>query len=304
MIALTPARRAPSALHGPDLAPDAFCRIAEIAHREAGLYIPAAKSAMVRTRLARRLRALTLPDFESYCRLVESQAGIEERGAMISALTTNVSHFFREDHHFAILRDNILPRLVAKASAHQRIRIWSAGCANGQEPYSIAMTLREGGLPNDADVRILATDIDPQVIKHARLGRYPETMMSGLSDARRAAYFTPADGGPDRAWQVRPEIGEMIAFRELNLLRDWPMRGRFDAIFCRNVLIYFDADTQSRLWPRFAGALGPDGWLFLGHSERISEVGLKYFESRGMTSYQRTDRAGQGPAKPAQGAND
>ena len=302
MTAVSPNLGAPSLLHGPELDRDAFRRIAGIAQVEAGLHIPAAKSAMVRTRLTRRLKVLNLPDFEAYCGLIESPQGADERGAMISALTTNVSHFFREDHHFAILREKVLPQLVAKAAAQQRIRIWSAGCANGQEPYSIAMTLREAGLPKDANLRILATDIDPLVIAHARVGRFPETMMSGLPDARRAAFFTPVGGAPEATWQVRPELREMIAFRELNLLRDWPMRGRFDAIFCRNVVIYFDADTQSQLWPRFAAAIDPEGWLFLGHSERISEVGRPFFQSCGITSYRRTDRATDGPPNPVQAA--
>lgn len=302
MNELVAAPRGPSSAHAPDLDGGAFRRIAEIAHREAGLHIPETKSAMVRTRLARRLRILALPDFESYCRLVESADGAGERDAMISALTTNVSHFFREDHHFAILREKVLPGLIARASAGGRIRIWSAGCANGQEPYSIAMTLRDAGLRRDADIRILATDIDPNVIAHARAGLYPETMLSGLPDALRRAHFTQVPEGPGIAWQVRSELREMIAFRELNLLRAWPMRGRFDAIFCRNVVIYFDADTQSQLWPRFAGALEPDGWLFLGHSERISDDGLPYFLSRGMTSYQRSERAARAQASPATAA--
>ncbi len=286
----------PARVHGPELDQAAFACIAAIAHREAGLHISPGKSAMVRTRLARRLRALKLPDFETYCALVQSPAGGEELGAMISALTTNVSHFFREDHHFSILREKVLPGLVDKAKSRQRVRIWSAGCSNGQEPYSIAMTLREAGMPSDADLRILASDIDPMVVAHAQVGRYPETMMSGLPDPLRAKYFTADGDTPEPSWQVRPEIRRMIAFRILNLLRDWPMQGQFDAIFCRNVVIYFDADTQSRLWQRFADALEPGGWLFIGHSERISDAGLSVFESRGMTSYQRTGKSARGTA--------
>lgn len=290
MNALAPPSRASAPIHGPQLDPAAFDCIAGLAYREAGLFIPQAKSAMVRTRLARRLRALKLPDFGAYCDLVESPDGHAELAAMISALTTNVSHFFREEHHFDILRRSLMPRLREKARAGQRIRIWSAGCSNGQEPYSIAMTLRDAGLAPQADVRILATDIDPVVVAHARAGRYDETMMAGLPEDLRNRFFTPPEETGESGWRIAPELGRMVVFRELNLLRDWPMRGFFDAIFCRNVVIYFDGDTQSNLWPRFAGQLEPEGWLFLGHSERVSESGLPYFESRGMTSYQRNAR--------------
>lgn len=291
MTALPPPPRTATPVHGPDLGDADFVCIAEIAHLEAGLYIPAGKAAMVRTRLARRLRALGLSDFASYCTLVKSPDGADERNTMISALTTNVSHFFREEHHFTILRERLAPQLIDKARAGRRVRLWSAGCSNGQEAYSIAMTLAAAGFPAGADLRILATDIDPQVIAHARTGRYPETMMSGLPAAERARHFTAEGAPPNRTWQVQPALGRQISFRQLNLLRDWPMRGRFDAIFCRNVVIYFDAPTQAALWPRFAQALEPGGWLFLGHSERISDSARPYFESRGMTSYQRTDRA-------------
>lgn len=270
---------------GPQMDDTAFRCIAGLAYREAGLFIPAEKAAMVRTRLARRLRSLNLPGFEAYCNLVQGPDGADELGAMISALTTNVSHFFRESHHFDILREQVIPGLVAKARSKRRVRIWSAGCSNGQEPFSIAMTLHEAGLSANDDLRILATDIDPNVIAHAKAGIYPNSMISGLDETLRETYFTATTLNGEPAWQARPDIAGMIAFRQLNLLRDWPMRGRFDAIFCRNVLIYFDAETQSRLWPRFAQALEPGGWMFLGHSERISPDGLPLFESRGMTSY-------------------
>lgn len=276
---------------GPQLNDKAFDCIARIAHREAGLFLPPGKEAMVRTRLVPRLRALDLKDFESYCTLIHSPERHDELNAMISALTTNVSHFFREAHHFDILREKLLPRLRDKAMAGKRIRIWSAGCSKGQEPFSIAMTLREAGFPNGSDIRILGTDIDPQVIAHARAGRFHETMIGGIPEAQRTRFLTPIGTPGEKTWKVSDDIAEMVVFRELNLLRDWPMRGEFDAIFCRNVLIYFDSHTQDELWPRFANALTPGGWLFLGHSERISTVGLSYFESRGLTSYQRGNHA-------------
>ena len=282
----------PAGLQAPELAADAFRRIAAIAYREAGLAIGEGRSAMVRTRLARRLRALNLPGFEAYCDHIESPAGADEVGLLISALTTNVSHFFRESHHFDILRSDVIPPLAARARAGERVRIWSAGCANGQEPYSVAMTLIDEGVPPDADVRVLGTDIDPAVIAHAGAGQYPETMLSGLPDPMRARHFAPAPGGREPHWAIDETVRGLVSFRVLNLLDAWPMRGRFDAIFCRNVVIYFDAATQDRLWHRFAAQLAPGGWLFLGHSERLSPGAKPLFAGRGVTTYQRTERSG------------
>lgn len=267
--------------------PEAVARITKIAHREAGLHIAPGKAAMLRTRLARRLRALGLPDFDAYAALVSSPDGVQEVPAMISALTTNVSHFFRESHHFDLLRNDVLPGLIGRAKAGGRVRIWSAGCSNGQEPFSIAMTLREAGLPETADVRILGTDIDPSVIEFARRGIYSDAMTAGVPPELRDRCFSPQRVGTETNWAVRDEIRNMIRFRILNLLDDWPMHGQFDAIFCRNVVIYFDTATQDGLWPRFADALQPGGWLFVGHSERVSETAEAKFRKSGVTAYMR-----------------
>lgn len=275
--------------NGPALSDAAFECIAGLAKREAGLAIAPAKAAMVRTRLARRLRMLKLTSFEAYCDHVQSPDGTDEMGQMISALTTNVSHFFREEHHFDSLRDDILPGLIARLQSGKRIRIWSAGCSNGQEPYSIAMTLREANLPANADAKILATDIDPIVVAHAKRGFYPKQMISGLDEKRRSKFFDERSLDGESGWQAKPELKSLITFRELNLLRDWPMKGPFDAIFCRNVVIYFDAETQAKLWRRFAKVLAPDACMFLGHSERVSEDNMTLFKNSGVTTYRRTD---------------
>ena len=277
-------------LGGPELTRADFKRIAAIAHSTAGLAIGAGKSAMVRTRLARRLRALGLPSFHAYCDYLDGAGGEAEISMLISALTTNVSHFFRETHHFDILRTEVLPPLVARAQAGKRVRIWSAGCANGQEPYSILMTMIEAGMPLDRDVRVLATDIDPTVIQHARDGIYPDTMLSGLPDALRTRHFVECPTAKGRHWRAEDVLRQAVHFRVLNLLDAWPMQGCFDAIFCRNVVIYFDAETQARLWHRFAQQLTPDGWLFIGHSERLSRRVQSQFTGRGITAYQHTDR--------------
>lgn len=284
-------------LSGPDLTKADFEHIASIAYKAAGLAIGDGKSAMVRTRLARRLRSLRLPSFAAYCAYLDGPDGADEIGMLVSALTTNVSHFFRESHHFETLRETVLPPLVERARQGGRVRIWSAGCANGQEPYSLVMTLVEAGMPLDRDVRVLATDIDPNVIGFAREGLYPETMLSGLPEPQRAQYFEPVPGPRETSWRVGAALRDAVQFRVLNLLDSWPMRGKFDVIFCRNVVIYFDAETQDRLWHRFSDQLAPGGWLFIGHSERLSSGIQSRFRGRGTTAHQLVDgAAGNGPA--------
>ena len=276
-------------LSGPELTKADFERIAAIAYRAAGLAIGDGKSAMVRTRLARRLRALSMPSFAAYCAYLDSPDGSEEIGMLVSALTTNVSHFFREKHHFETLRKEVLPPLVERANKGGRVRIWSAGCANGQEPYSVVMTMIEAGMPLGRDVRVLGSDIDPNVVHHARAGQYAGPMLSGLPEAQRTRFFEEDSGAGDAGWRVRDALREGVRFRVLNLLDPWPMRGKFDVIFCRNVVIYFDAETQDRLWRRFADQLAPGGWLFIGHSERLSSGVQPRFRGRGTTAYQLVD---------------
>lgn len=261
-----------------------FAAIAEMAKKEAGLVLPEGKMTMVQSRLRKRLMATGQPDYESYCRFVASAAGDEERRQMISALTTNVSHFFRESHHFDILRDQVLPVLQQKARNGQRIRIWSAGCSSGQEPYSISMCLHHAA-PDlfSHDLLILGTDIDPAILEKAQAATYSDQQVSGIPSEMRSSYLVKESAAGQ--YRVSDQIRRIVRFRELNLLRDWPMKGQFDVIFCRNVVIYFDAPTQASLWPRFRQRLDPGGWIFLGHSERISDSAMSLFEPNGMTAY-------------------
>ncbi|RDC74532.1 chemotaxis protein [Rhodovulum sp. 12E13] len=284
--ALSPA---PSAgrLDGPDLAH--FDTIAARAHREAGLVLPRDKAPMVLARIGKRLRASGHATLAEYCAFLDSEAGVEERRELIYTLTTNVTSFFREQHHFDGLRERILPGLVERARAGGRVRLWSAGCSSGQEPYSLAMVVLDA-LPEAArcDLRILATDIDPYVLAEARKAVYPEAQVEPVPEAMRRRFLEPAPGRDGtRAWRVAEPARSLVAFRELNLLKEWPMRGRFDAIFCRNVVIYFDRETQRCLWERFAAALAPGGHLFLGHSERIDTAATDAFRVVGTTMYQR-----------------
>ncbi len=256
--------------------------IARIAHSEAGIVIAPGKTGMVQARLAKRLRALDLPGYDSYLALVESEAGRDERRRMISALTTNVSHFFRESHHFDLLRSQVLPPLLARAKAGGRVRLWSAGCSNGQEAWSMAMTVLEL-MPDaaDHDLRILATDIDPLVVEKGRSATYDAQMASSVHAPLRKRYFEQRGGQLRLVAAVRP----LVSFHELNLHAPWPMRGPFDAIFCRNVVIYFDSEAQDRLWRRFGEALAPGGWLFVGHSERVPVAPASRFVTAGITTY-------------------
>jgi chemotaxis protein methyltransferase CheR len=266
-----------------------FRRIAAMVHGDAGIALPDAKATLVYSRLAKRLRALGLSSFKDYCALVAGQDGLDERQKMLAALTTNVTRFFREPHHFDHLRQTVLPKLVQRARAGGKVRIWSAACSSGQEPYSAAMVLR-AALPEAAslDVKILATDIDPNVVAEAREGVYAETLLTGVPDDYRRRWTTDIGGG---RVALADELRELISFKELNLIGDWPMKGRFDAIFCRNVAIYFDDATQSRLWSRFTPRLEDGGTLYIGHSERVSGPAAAELAPTGITTYQMAARA-------------
>ncbi len=263
-----------------------FSALAKLVHDECGIVLADAKKGLVVSRLTRRLRELNLSDFGQYCRLLQSVQGADERAKLISALTTNVTKFFREDHHFRSLEKQILPELVEKAKRRGRVRIWSAGCSTGEEPYSIAMELLDAcSNALSLDIRILATDIDPQVIATANTGRYSEAAVSGVPVCRRSRYFTVCDG----SFEVTPPLRELVTFAQLNLVGQWPFHGPFDVIFCRNVVIYFDNATQETLWQRFAGLIPPSGHLLIGHSERLGRAAERYFTTNGITQYRRTD---------------
>lgn len=270
-----------------------FRKIAAMVHGDAGIALHETKATLVYSRLAKRLRALGLSSFNDYCALVAGQNGVDERQRMLAALTTNVTRFFREQHHFDHLRQKVLPPLLSAARAGGKVRLWSAACSSGQEPYSAAMTILslmpEAG---KLDIRILATDIDPNMVAEARAGVYAEGLMAGVSEEYRRRWTTPAPGRPDYT-QVAEEVRDLVTFNELNLIGDWPMKGQFAAIFCRNVAIYFDDATQARLWSRFAPLLPVGGALYIGHSERVAGPASAHFEPDGITTY----RLASGPAR-------
>ncbi|WP_304165903.1 protein-glutamate O-methyltransferase CheR [Phenylobacterium aquaticum] len=260
-----------------------FKTIAQILHAHAGIALAEGKAALVYSRLAKRLRALGLRSFRDYCTLIQDAREVDERQAMMAALTTNVTRYFREPHHFDHLRDQVLPKLVEQAKRGGRIRLWSAACSNGQEPYSMAITVL-AALPEAAnlDVKILATDIDPNMVAEGRAGFYREDAIAPVPVDLRRRWFKKAGEG---RWEVADELRELVSFRELNLIGDWPMKGKFDAIFCRNVVIYFDEPTQERIWGRFTPLLNPGGTLYIGHSERVTGPATQILETTGLTTY-------------------
>ena len=262
-----------------------FDRLAGVLHAETGITLNEGKATLLYSRLAKRLRALGMAGFGDYCNLIADPAhGKEERGRMIRALTTNVTRFFREPHHFDHLRDTVLPPLLRQAERGGRVRIWSAACSSGQEPYSIALTILKL-MPDVArlDVKVLATDIDTAVLSQARTGTYSAEAVEAIPADLRGRWLQRVDDG----FQVHDVVRQLITFRELNLIGEWPMRARFDAIFCRNVVIYFAEATQAQIWQRFSPMLTKGGFLYIGHSERLSGPALADFTSEGITTYKR-----------------
>jgi chemotaxis protein methyltransferase CheR len=266
-----------------------FARIGALLREETGIHLPASKATLVYSRLAKRLRALGLKNFRDYCNLIVRDEGAQERQRMFSALTTNVTRFFREEHHFHHLASEALPSLLMAAKRGARVRLWSAGCSTGQEPYSMALTILSE-MPDAAsfDIKVLATDINPDVIAHGRSGIYLESALQDVPTAIRSRWFVPASHG---RVQVADELRALVAFRELNLTGAWPMHGPFQVIFCRNVVIYFDEETQANVWSRTADILAPGGWLYIGHSERIASQGARGLTSAGVTTYRKHDGA-------------
>ncbi|MFP4061294.1 MAG: CheR family methyltransferase [Halochromatium sp.] len=255
-----------------------FRRIRELIHQRAGIVLAEHKREMVYSRLAKRLRHYGLTRFSDYLVRLERKPDAKEWEAFTNALTTNLTAFFREAHHFPQLAKHIQDRAGA-------VRIWCAAASTGEEPYSIAITLAETLGPRAADARVLATDIDTEALAKARAGIYPLEQVHKMDDARIKRFFQRGTGGQAGMARVRPELRNMVEFEVLNLLAPrWPIKGPFDAIFCRNTMIYFDKPTQARILERFAPLLKPDGLLFAGHSENFSYIS-QAFRLRGQTIY-------------------
>jgi chemotaxis protein methyltransferase CheR len=263
-----------------------FNVLAEMVHTQAGIVMPLSKKNMLYSRLSRRVRALNLNNFAEYCELLQSPAGAAENKHFVNSVTTNLTHFFRESHHFDDLEQNVLAPLLAHSPAVKRLRIWSAGCSNGMEPYTIAMLVHKlFAHRRDWDVRILATDIDTGMLQEGSKGEYAEEELENIPAAYRE-HVARIDNSKRIA--ISQKLKNLVAFKPLNLLKPLPMKGPFDAIFCRNVVIYFDKPTQKELFNRIAPMLKPTGRLYIGHSENLSNVCSK-FKHIGRTIYQRIE---------------
>ncbi|WP_419415360.1 CheR family methyltransferase [Pontibacter sp. JAM-7] len=259
-----------------------FAKVRDELYDYAGIVLAEHKMDMAYNRLVRRLRELKIAGFNEYFVYLDQHP--EEFTQFINALTTNLTAFFRERHHFDFINQKILPQLAAQGK--KTLRVWSAGCSLGEEPYSIAITLQDSALTHGWDMKVLATDIDSKVLANAQAGVYSYDRVKTLPEPTVRKWFMKGKGQQSGQVKVRQALQEMIAFRHLNLMHEWPMKAQFDVIFCRNVMIYFDQATQTRLLSRMANLLKPGGYLFVGHSESLARTTTE-FELVGGTTYRK-----------------
>jgi len=249
-----------------ELSPAQFRKIARIVHQLAGIALHDGKEELVKARLMKRLRELNINSVKEYIKYLENDASGRELAELIDIMTTNKTCFFREYEHFKFLKERVLPEWK-----HGEKRIWSAGCSSGEEPYSIAILLREE-LRTSARVKILATDISARMLKKAKEGIYPAEELKNVPPDVVRKYFTPVPHETTSLFRIKDEVKCMVRFARLNLMDRWPMKGPFDIIFCRNVMIYFDRETKEQLLQRFWKMLAPGGYLFIGHSESLAPL--------------------------------
>ncbi len=265
-----------------------FNYLSKIVGEYAGINLTEAKRELLYSRLTKRLRKLGISSFAQYCELLK-QGDQTEFTHFINAITTNVTSFFRENHHFDFLSQKLVQQIVMKKGGQlqPRLRIWSAGCSSGEEPYSIAIVLKENISDLKRwDAKILATDLDSNMLDTARRGIYPLERLGNMSGSRRERWFKIGNGIHEGMVKISDEIKKVVTYRRLNLASDWPMHGPFDAIFCRNVMIYFDKPTRIKLINRFADILTEDGCLFIGHSESMLGISDRFY-SIGKTIHRR-----------------
>jgi chemotaxis protein methyltransferase CheR len=275
--------------NAPELGPAEFGVVAAIMQSDARIHLSEAKKTLVHSRLSRRLREHGLTSFRDYVRLVQSDAA--ERSAMVVALTTNHTHFFRESHHFDHFRETAMPWLQTRARS-QPVRIWSAGCSSGEEVYTIAMCLlgedrSKAAWLRNTDLKMLATDLAPHVVESTRRGVYSAATVEPVPPRYRSAWMKPV--GAD--FQMADEARALVTARVLNLFGPWPMRHQYDVIFCRNVMIYFDETAKEELEARFVDLLAPGGYLYIGHSERLIGPAAARMKPCGHTIYQKQGTA-------------
>lgn len=257
-----------------------FRALSKFAYKHAGIVLGDNKKSLLYSRISRRIRQLGLTNFSEYVAFLNDEKN-QEVSDFLNIITTNLTSFFRESHHFEFLKNKVFPEIESENPS--KVRFWSAGCSTGEEPYSIAMTvLNEFALKDK--VKILATDLDANVLAHARRGEYELERFNQLDKSLYKKHFNVDATG--KKLTALPQLRELIRFNRLNLFAEWPMRGEFQVIFCRNVLIYFDKETQQQLVHRFLKLLEPGGYLIIGHSENISHFGAE-LSFIGKTIYQK-----------------
>ena len=262
---------------------DDFNILRKLSNDYSGIQAPDERFDMFYSRLSKRVRKLGLPNFKAYCTYLQSHHD-DEFTQFINAITTNLTSFFREQHHFDYLRDIVVPELLMRNKNTKQIRVWSAGCSTGEEPYSIAMTLLDV-IPSDWDITILATDLDTNVLQMASEGIYTHDRVAELPPETLKRWFMRNKSSPNHV-KVKMPLQEVVEFKQLNLMNDWAMKIPFDVIFCRNVLIYFDRETKTALAKRYAKMLSSKSWLFIGHSESLNQI-CSEFKLVSTTCYQK-----------------
>lgn len=265
-----------------------FERVQILIREVAGITMTEANQSLVLSRLAKHVRRLGYQRFADYLAFVTGPGGASELQVMVNALTTNTTRFFREPYHFETLANEVMPNLIERAKRGGRIRFWSAGCSSGEEAYSLAAIVLKNFLQAAShDVRILGTDINQEVLSKARIGRYPTVSLEAVPPELRSICFEigTKDG---ETLQVSPAVKELVTFRHLNFVEPWPLRGPFDAILCRNVAIYMDGSTQSRVWAGLISVIAPDGLLCIGHSERLGPEFAQDMTMCGRTTFKKS----------------
>ncbi|MDO9163429.1 MAG: protein-glutamate O-methyltransferase [Methylococcaceae bacterium] len=263
---------------------DDFNFLRKLSNQHSGIQVPDERFDMFYSRLSKRVRKLGLNDFKEYCQYLKDYPE-HEFTEFINSITTNLTAFFREIHHFDYLRDVVIPEVLKRNKNTKQIRVWSAGCSTGEEPYTLAMTLLDN-VPPDWDIKILATDLDTNVLQTAMDGVYSEERVTDLSEQVLKRWFMRGTGAQGGLVRVRPQLQKIIQFKKLNLMQDWPMKCQFDFIFCRNVLIYFDRDTKALLASKYAKMLASRSWLFIGHSESLNQLSNE-FDLVATTTYKK-----------------
>jgi chemotaxis protein methyltransferase CheR len=259
-----------------------FEKISKLVYEQCGINLHEGKRELVKARLGNRLREGNYKSFNDYCHYVITDQGKDELIAMIDSISTNLTSFFREESHFARLRvivSSILGK-VGSSSVIPKINVWSAGCSTGEEPYTIGITIKETAGTRPLDAKIFATDISTKVLRVAEAAIYPAERVKKISAPVLGKYFQIGTGRSEGYYRIKKDIKDMVTFQRFNLMDKFPSESNFDVIFCRNVMIYFDKQTQTRLVNKYYGSLKKDGYFFVGHSESLTslEHPFKYIE--------------------------